>query len=145
MATAFKSDQTTLTDAVPKSLIAPDELGGKVRRAYFTKTLPGSGLATGDSIDLVDLPIGARVLGGQFCWDAGQGVTATTAIGYSGATGRYFAAAVTNATTIFRIADTQAQNYGDKLTAAKRILATNAAAAWTASSVFKGHIDYIVE
>lgn len=145
MAQTFKSDQYTKLDAVPVVHVAVDELYGRVRRATFTITLPGSGLATGDDIDLCPLPNGARILGGQFCWSAGQGVTATTAIGYAGDTGRYFAAAVTNATTVFRIADTQAQNYGDKLTGPKRLKATNAAAAWTASSVLKGHVDFVID
>lgn len=145
MASTFKSDQVTKLDSIPVVHVPVDELGGRVRRAYFSITLPAAGLAAGDDIDLTVLPDGARIMGGQFVWDTAQGVVATTAIGYAGATGRYFAAAVTNATTINRIADTIAQNTGDKLSGGKRIKATNAAAAWTASSVLKGWIDYVVD
>jgi len=145
MATAFKSDQITKIDSVPVQHVAPDELGGRVRRAYFSKQLPASGLAIGDTIDLVILPLGARVEGGQFVWDTAQGATATTAIGIAGTVGKYFAAAVTNALTVFRMADTIAQNYGVKTTVAERVIATNAAAAWTANSIIKGHVDYVVD
>ncbi len=145
MATAFQSDQVTNLNAVPRQMLKPADLHGRVRRAFFTKTLPGSGLAIADTIDLIPLPAGARVTGGQFCWDQTQGATATTAIGIAGATGKYFAAAVTASANVFRIADTQAQNYGATEAALVTLVATNAAAAWTASSVLKGHVDYVVD
>lgn len=149
MATVFNSDQQTAILSTSGKAPASD-VGGRVRRLYFSKTLPASGLATGDSIICGPLPKNARILGGQFVWDTAQGVTATTAVGDAGSTGRYFAAAVTNALTIFRIADTYAQNYGYSVPAPtstndNNLQLLNAAAAWTASSKVSGHIDYMTD
>jgi hypothetical protein len=66
-------------------------------------------------------------------------------VGYAGATGRYFTAAVTASAAVFRIADTQAQAYGDELAADQTILITNAAAAWTVSTVLTGHLDWTLD
>lgn len=141
MATAFKSDQETAAAASPPRKMGSSELG-KPYIAIFTHTLASSGLATGDTIDLCDLPVGARVLYGEFCWSATQGATATTAIGISGTAGKYFAAAVTASAAKFEFVATQALGYNTPLTAAEQIIATNAAAAWTASSVLRGYILY---
>jgi hypothetical protein len=111
----------------------------------FTITLAGSGLAIGDDIRLGELPIGARIVGGQFVWGTAQGAAATMAVGIAGSTGKYFAAAVTNALTVFRMADTIAQNHSVVLTAREVVLATNAVAAWTVSSALKGWIEYLVD
>jgi len=145
MATVFNSDQMAVILANPPGMNNSQVMGGRTRKMCFTKTLPASGLATGDSILLGELPIGARIVGGQFVWGTAQGATATTAIGITGTTGKYFVAAVTNALTVFRLADTLAQNYGAVLTAREVVQALNAAAAWTADSVLKGHIDYLVD
>lgn len=141
----FNSDQMTLLAAVPRSMVKSNEFGGRLRRAWFSITLPAAGLGTGDIINLCEIPIGARITGGNFRWSVGQGVTATTAIGITGTTGKYFVAAVTNSTAVFQVADIITTNYGVALTARETIIATNAAAAWTASSVLKGHIEYTVD
>jgi hypothetical protein len=130
------------TQNVPVDHVSPDEWGGRVRRMYFEVTVPTSGI--GDTMTLGYIPAGARVCGGSFAFSAAQGATATTAIGIAGTTGKYRAAAVTNATTPFRIADSVADNLGSKTTARELVIATNAAATWTAGS-FKGYIDYVVD
>lgn len=142
MATAFLSDQETKSQGNPPRKIGPDNLS-KRATMFFSKTLPGSGLATGDTIELGRIPLGARVLDGAFAWSATQGATATTAIGIAGTTGKYFAAAVTASAAKFPIVATQALGYGVLTTTEERVIATNAAAAWTASSVLTGHIDYL--
>ena len=141
MATAFLSDTETLIAASRK--IGPADVGDK-HTVFFSKTLAASGLATGDTIALCRLPAGARVLYGEFCWSATQGATATTAIGITGTAAKYMAAAVTASTAKFPFAATQALGYGAALTADEVVIATNAAAAWTASSVLRGHIDYML-
>ena len=143
MATAFLSDQETRVQGNPPGKAAPNEGASDRQTVFFSKTLAASGLATGDTIELCRLPVGARVLDGAFAWDQTQGATATTAIGISGTAGKYFAAAVTASAAKFALVATQALGYGAALTAEERVLATNAAAAWTASSVLRGHIDYI--
>jgi hypothetical protein len=141
MATAFLSDQETLISGSRKL-----DTGhvGKPYRVMFTKTLAASGLATGDTVALCRLPAGAVVTHGEFCWSATQGATATTAIGIAGTAAKYFAAAVTASTAKFPFVATQALGYGAELTADEIVIATNAAAAWTASSVLRGHIDYLL-
>ena len=143
MATAFLSDQRTSANASPPRKISA-AYAGKKYTVVFTHTLAASGLAIADTIELCNLPVGAIPLGGEFCWSATQGATATTAIGISGTAGKYFAAAVTASTAKFPFVATQALGYGTALTAAEVVLATNAAAAWTASSVLRGHIDYMI-
>src|SRR6185503_11843124 len=143
MATAFLSDQETLYGGNPPRKVGSDS-GSKRYTVFFSKTLPGSGLATGDTIALCRIPQGARVIDGAFAWSATQGATATTAIGIAGTAAKYMAAAVTASTAKFPFAATQALGYGAALTADEVVLATNAAAAWTASSVLRGHIDYML-
>lgn len=116
--------------------------GGKLRINYFSCTVPTSG--TGDTMTLTKIPKGARILGGFIAFTVAQGATATTAIGIAGTTGKYRAAAVTNATTQFAIADSAAVNYGAETTAEETLIATNAAAAWTAATCY-GEIRYAVE
>jgi hypothetical protein len=139
---AFLSDQMTAVAAGSK--IKANESYGRVRRMFFSHTLAGA-MTLGDTISLGVIPKGSRILGGQFCWSATQGATATTAIGIASSAAKYFAAAVTASAAVFRVADTQAQNYGVETTADETILATNAAAAWTVASVLKGHIDFMVD
>jgi hypothetical protein len=139
MATAFLSDQATKYSASPGQKLSQTEGGGDQMAIFFSKTLPASGLAIGDTIELCRLPAGVRVLGLVFAWDTAQGGTATMAVGISGTTGKYFTAALTNALTQFAGANTIVQNYGALTTAEETVLATNAAAAWTVSTTLRGH------
>src|SRR6185503_5518628 len=140
---AFLSDQETLYGGNPPRKIGTDS-GSKRYTIFFSKTLPGSGLATGDTIALCRIPQGARVIDGAISWSATQGATATTAIGISGTAAKYLAATVTASTAKFPFAATQALGYGVQTTAEETLLATNAAAAWTASSVLVGHVDFLL-
>lgn len=145
MATAFNSDQMLKVLGTPAKLVRPNEFGGRIRALYFSCTLASSGLATGDTIALGRIPANARLIGGDFCWNATQGATATTAVGTSASSGAYFAAAVTASAAKFAMITTQALLYGTMTTVETTVLATNAAAAWTASSVLTGEIRYIVD
>ena len=135
------SSQITAMNA--GTYIGSNESHGRQRIAYFSvAAVPTAG--TGDTMTLCKLPKGARVVGGEFVFSVAQGATATTAIGISGSTGKYRAAAVTNATTKFTdIANTSA-TYGLQTSAEETVIATNAAAAWTAA-LFAGHIKYVVD
>lgn len=145
MATVFNSDQMAKVLGTPNKLVKPNEFGGRKRALYFSVTLAASGLATGDSVTLGRIPANARLMGGEICWSATQGATATTAIGFAGTTGAYLAAVVMASTAKVKIIETQALAYGSATTAEVTVIATNAAAAWAASSVLMGHIDYIVD
>jgi hypothetical protein len=116
--------------------------GGRLRYAYFTCTVPTTGIA--DTMTLTKLPKGARVLGGRLQFTVAQGATATTAIGISGTTGKYFVAAVQNVTTYTEMAKNVTENYGTETTAEETIIATNAAATWTAATCY-GHIAYLTD
>jgi len=121
---------------------AANELSGRVRVAYFSVAAVPTG--AGDTMTLTKLPKGAKVLRGVLQFSVAQGVTATTAIGIAGTTGKYRVAAVTNATTEFVYAEIAAVNMGNDTTAEETILATNAAAAWTAAA-FRGYLIYVVD
>lgn len=116
--------------------------GGRLRRSYFTCVVPVVGVA--DTMTLTKIPKGARVVGGRLQFTVAQGATATTAIGIAGTTGKYFVAAVQNVTTYTEMCKNATENYGVETTAEETIIATNAAAAWTAATCY-GHIDYITD
>ena len=84
--------------------------GGRLRGAYFIVAVVPVG--AGDTMTLTKIPKGARVTGGWIQFGAAQGATATTAIGISGTAAKYRAAAVTNGTTQFALADTIALGGG---------------------------------
>lgn len=116
--------------------------GGRLRYAYFTCVVPTVGIA--DTMTLTKLPKGARTVGGQIQFTVAQGATATTAVGIAGTTGKYFVAAVTNATTLFAMINSTTTNYGSETAAEETIIATNAAATWTAATCY-GHIAYLTD
>lgn len=145
MATAFLSDQETNVQATPTVMVKANEYGGRVRTLYFSRTLPSSGLATGDTITLGRIPKGARLIEGNFAWNGTQGATATTAIGTTASAAAYFAAAVTASSAKFPIIATQALGYGTVTAIETTVVATNAAAAWANSAVLTGEIKYVVD
>jgi hypothetical protein len=124
-----------------KTPISANESHGRIRAAYFSCVVPTVGIA--DTMTLCTIPKGARVLSGSLHLTVAQGATATMAIGISGATGKYRAAAITNATTRFTFADTSA-THGLETTVEETIIATNAAATWTAATM-TGYIEYVVD
>ena len=116
--------------------------GGRVRKAYWSCTVPTSG--AGDTMTLTKIPKGARVLGGGIQFSVAQGATATWAIGISGTTGKYRAAATANNTTMNLFASTPTENFGTETTAEETIIATVAAAAGTAATSV-GYIEYMTD
>lgn len=116
--------------------------GGRVRYAYFTCVVPTTGVA--DTMTLTKIPKGARVVGGQIQFTVAQGATATTAVGITGTTGKYLVAVVINATTSVAMVTSTTTNYGTETTAEETIIATNAAATWTAATCY-GHIAYMTD
>jgi len=143
MATIY-SDQMTKVVATPPGMVSSGEFGGRLRHAVFTLTIP-VGPNIGDVAQLCEIPAGARIMGGKFVWGTAQGATATMALGITGTTGKYRAAAITNVLTEEIVAMTIALSYGTVLAAREVILATNAAAAWTVATVLRGHFAYLVD
>ena len=121
---------------------AANQLGGRVRVATFT--VPAVPTGAGDTMTLTKLPKGAKVLRGVMQFTVAQGATATTAIGIAGTTGKYRVAAISNATTEFVFAETATVNMLNDTTAEETVIATNAAAVWTAAA-FRGYLLYVVD
>lgn len=100
--------------------------GGRLRRFRASFTMASQ--ASGDTITLARIPAGYRFAFGIINASATMGGTATVAIGISGATGKYRAAAVFTAAapTLFGV-NTAADD--DALTAEETVILTIAAAA----------------
>lgn len=144
----FKSDQRTNETAVPPVSIKPYEREGRVRVASWTYTTPASSApGTSDTVELVRLPAGAKILGGKTACEAlsSAGGTAGVSIGYTGATTRYASSMDLDAAGEDVFANTIALNYGDVLTAEKVIIATPTGETWAVDSKFYGHILYAID
>lgn len=139
----FKSTQVTIIDSPDHQQLKPNEAHGRKRVAYFDFTTP-AGMLTADTLELNEVPIGARIVGGNVAFGA-LGASATIGIGYSGAATRYKAQTSAAAAGNFGIAQTLAENYGDELAARQRLIMTFAGANPASAIVIKGHVDYIVD
>lgn len=139
------TNSTQIAAIAASSKISSNESHGRIRAAFFdVPAVPTVGIA--DTMTLCKLPKGARILRGQFVFSVAQGGTATTSIGIAGNAVKYMGGSLTNATTPFTFADriNLTNNHGVELTTEETIIATNAAAAWTASA-FRGYIEYVVD
>ena len=142
-----KSDQITNLDAVPVVLPKANELHGRLRVAYWSFTTPTGGVAINDTIKLVRLPKGARIVHGHYVNEAmttGAGA-ATVEIGVSGTAAKYLEATSVDAAGSGDFADTIARNFGDELTAETDIVATATVEAWATAKKFNGVIYYVVD
>jgi len=141
----FYSTQRANTVANPP-VMNPSRDVGKPFRVWFDYTTPASGMpAVGDTIELVTLPSGARIVGGV-AWAEAMSTGAGTAgfdVGYSGAANRYGAAKNVDAAAKVTFADTIAENAGDVLTAERTIIATVTGEQWAANRKFYGYIDVL--
>lgn len=92
----YNSVQVTEQNAVGHTPSDTQELGGRLRLAYGTYETPAStGVTDGESIAMVRIPAGARIVGGKFFADA-MGGSATMDVGVAGADGSgYYNAAGT--------------------------------------------------
>lgn len=142
-----KSDQITGLETVPVALPQTNTLHGRVRVAYWSFTTPAGGVAIGDTVKLVRLPKGCRLLAGRFTAEAmstGAGAASVT-IGVSGSAARYLEATSIDAAAAGDFADTLARNFGDERTAETDVIATASVEAWAASKRFDGWIAYAVD
>jgi hypothetical protein len=142
-----KSDQIAGQDATPVILAKASALHGRVRVAYWSFTTPTGGVAISDTITLVRLPRGARVLGGHFTVEAmsSGGGAATLSLGVAGAATRYLEATSVDAATAGDFADTIARNFGDERAAETDVIATASVEAWAAARRFDGWLAYAVD
>ena len=123
--------------------LAPNELAGRLRVAYFDFTTLATGGADGDSYNLTRIPSGARILRIKTVNEA-LGTSVVAAIGISGSTSKYgagldLAAAGTDEDCL------TVATYGLVTTAEENLIMTLTGAAPTASKIVKGHVQYVVD
>lgn len=142
---AYKSDQRTNVTASPPTMLKANEKGGRVRQAFFSFTTPSGGLALADTVELVTLPKGARVLGGAGAAEAMSTSTGTAGadIGVAGTAAKYGSAVDLDAAGAFTFADTVVRNYGEELSADATVIATVVGEAWAGSKKLQGHVLYV--
>jgi len=141
---AYKSVQETKRTNVPPKMLAPDELKGRIRVAYFDYTVPAGGIALNDTVDLCTLPLGARLLGGRYA-NSAMGGTGALQIGVAGTAGKYLAATSIAAAGNGSFAADVATNVGDVMTAETTLVATVSTAGWQAGGVLRGHATYVLD
>ena len=116
MATVYSVQKPKWNQNVPSEKIKPNETGGRVRIGYAL--YEASSLASGDVIEMFNLPSGARILEGTLTHDA-MGSSTTLAVGhgaYKNADGtdvaldadEFFAAAASTSITTVAVAATSA-------------------------------------
>lgn len=139
----FKSNQVTKIDSPDFDMLKPNEAHGRVRAAYFDFATP-VGVAQNDIVEAVEVPIGARVIGGTITHGA-LGTNVTIAVGYAGAATRYKAATASASAGAFSIAGTIAENYGDELSQRQRLILTLGGGTPSAGILIEGHVLYVVD
>jgi hypothetical protein len=80
MATVYSAQKTKWDQNDPKENIKPNEMGGRMRVAYAL--YEASSLASGDVIEMFNLPNGARILSGELVHDA-MGSSTTLSVGHA--------------------------------------------------------------
>ena len=141
----YKSSQQTNLDAMPRVNLKPNELGGRKRIAFWEFTTDAVvAVEVDQTIDLVTLPKGARILGG-FAVSEAMGGASTVDIGVSGTPAKYASVLDIAAAGADPFANTIALNYGSVLTAETVVFATIKGAVWAANKKFNGHINYAVD
>lgn len=143
----YKSDQITNLDAVPRVWPRADEIYGKVRRTYFSFTVPTGNAAVNDTVVLARIRNGVRIQGGHIAFEAMStgAADASVQIGISATATKYLGTTSVDAAGKADFADTVALNFGEVLTAEAEILATVITEAWAAGKKLLGYVEYVVE
>lgn len=143
--TAHKSDQATKRAA--GKFLKTNEFSGTRRVAFFKFTVPAGNAAATDTVELVTLPKGARILGGSYATEAmstGAG-TATLSIGDGTTANKYLDAANVDAAGNGAFAHTVALGFGSELAADTTFVATVGGEAWAAGKVLTGALEFVVD
>jgi hypothetical protein len=141
MTVYYGTQMNGLRNAVPQSLPAVSDVHGRVR--VFNETVTLASQTTSDTIEVAKLPKGARVLYGMLISTVSLG-TATVAVGISGTTGKYRAAATFSATdtpTLFGVA----ANVGQALAAEEIVFITIGTASLPSSGTLRVMMFYTVD
>lgn len=143
--TAHKSDQ--MTKRAAGQLLKTNEATGTRRVAFFKFTVPTATAAIGDTIDLVTLPKGARILGGTYANEAmtSGGAAATIALGDGTTADKFLGATSVDAAGKGTFADTVALGFGTELAVDTTIVATVSVEALAAGKILMGAVEYVVD
>lgn len=142
-----QSDQYAKLATTPPGMNPSGDMRGRLRVAFWTFTTPGGGVGINDTIELVELPVGARLLGGKTVNEAmtsGAGA-AQYDIGYAGDAARYGAAIDVDAAGEDFFGNTFALKYGDVMTVRRVLMATVKTEAWAAAKRFDGEIRFVID
>lgn len=144
MATVY-SNERIKERASPVQLLKPNEAGGRVRQRIFTFTTANpTNVNIADVVELVTLPAGARITGGNIAFEA-MGASATAQVGVSGTASKYSATIDVSAAGNAALANTIATNTLDELTASTVIQLTAAGANYAVTKKIYGHISYMLD
>lgn len=122
----------------------PQVRTGKVRIATGVLTYDTQTANSYSFDDKIILPKGAVVVGGSISTSVTCGSTATIALGITGTTGKYRAAATLTNTTLAAIAIPHAALI-EPLAAEEEVVITNAAASLPAAGTMKVIIEYVMD
>lgn len=145
--TAHNSIQEAKRTGIPPKPLDTNELKGRVRLAHFRFVVPAGTAAVNDTVNLTQIPAGARIIGGHAAWEAmstGAG-TAQIQIGTAATANAYLDTTSVDAAGTVAIANTVALGYGAELAAETVIVATVAGEAWAAGKVLTGHLLYVLD
>lgn len=141
MAVLYGTQMAKLHNSTPVQLPAVSDVHGRVR--VFNETVTLAIQTTSDTIEIARLPKGARVLYGVLNTDTSLG-TSTVAIGITGATGKYRAAATFTATSTPTLFGVNA-GVGAGTAAEETVIITIAAASLPGSGTLKVMMFYSLD
>lgn len=122
----------------------PVAQGGRVRTASATLTYASQAAGAQEFDNPLKLPLGAQVIGGYITTSVTTG-SATVALGITGSTAKYKAAAAVTATTSATLAVPDAAVLATALTAEESVFPTTASAALPASGNLTVVLLYVVD
>jgi hypothetical protein len=141
MAVLYGTQMAKLHNSTPVQLPAVSDVHGRVR--VFNEIVTLASQTTSDTIEIAQLPKGARVLYGVLTTDTSLG-SSTVAIGIAGLTGKYRAAATftaTNTPTLFGVT----AGIGTAIAAEETVVITIAAANFPSGGTLRVMIFYSLD
>lgn len=142
-----KSDQYTLTASTPRELVPARDAHGTRRVAFASFTTPVGGVAIDDTVQLITIPRGARLLGGKYASEAmtSGGAAASMRLGDGTTSDKYLGDTSIDAAGKGTFADTIALYYGEVLTADLVLTATAKTEAWAAGKKLYVEVAYALD
>lgn len=120
------------------------EGGGRVRKKWFDFTVPAGNAAVNDTVELLRIPKGSRILGGKIATDgmsSGAGA-ASIQLGDGTTATKYLGTTSVDTAGTSEFANTLALNFGEKLASELLLTATVITEAWAAGKLLKGYVEY---